>query len=175
MNFTSLIAVDPGASGAAVIRNDSPDGPDVVVRNYTGDESILGVVAFGSFGPKIFVIEQVHASPIMNPAAAFSFGDNFGGWRLAAKQAGLTVYGVTPQRWQAEIARSDAQVRQHLEDLNLEPDQTRRAKLRKKVWKLYAARMFPSIRVTDANADALCISEFALMQLRVGKEPGTLL
>jgi hypothetical protein len=160
--FNTIIAIDPGASGACVIRHleKTVSQSDVYafVNDYTAvDVANLtrGYVAQGYWNP-VAVIERVWASPAMGVSSSFAFGENYGLWRGALKAAGVPVYGITPQEWSRNVC----------------PKVTSAGADRKRDLRDVAKPIFPQIKVTLTNADALLISEFALNRIRAGGLPG---
>jgi len=85
------------------------------------------------------LIEKVHSSPQMGVTSAFTFGRSFGfvvGLLTAHK---IPFEFVTPQKWQKAmgcLTRGD-----------------------KNVSKAAAQRLFPSVKMTHANADAVLLAE----------------
>ncbi len=137
-----LLSIDPGSSGAAVLRSET--GQVAAVIDYEGPESITEALNFGPITRA--VIERVWASPVMGVSAAFAFGENYGGWCAAIALRRISLTRVLPQEWQRALC---PQIRGTGAD-------------RKRALKLEAQRRFPALRVTLRNCDALLISEFAL-------------
>ena len=159
MQPASFIAIDPGNSGAHVIRH--PDGRVVDVGAYKSEKTVAWLMSVlhqmnHTPGGMVAVIERVWASPVMGVSAAFAFGENYGGWCMALRVAGLPVYCVTPQAWQKVVA----------------PQVTGQGGERKQALKRLAVERFPGVKVTLANCDALLISDYVLAQLRAGKALG---
>jgi hypothetical protein len=136
------LAIDPGSSGAAILRSET--GQVAAVIDYEGPESITEALNFGPITQA--VIERVWASPVMGVSAAFAFGENYGAWCGAITLKGIPLTRVLPQEWQRALC---PQIRGTGAD-------------RKRALKLDAQRRFPALRVTLRNCDALLISEFAL-------------
>jgi hypothetical protein len=161
-HFSAVVAIDPGASGAAVIFPQGEDDDDTGERviRYTGDASIAAALkAIADIGGLPFIaLEEVHASPVMGPAKAFSFGNNFGGWRLALKTAGYVVHGVTPQEWQHKYRLSGL-----------------RGPARKRALKEAAAEAFPFSSIYLWNADAYLLGDYVESELGIGIIPGKVL
>lgn len=159
MQPSLFVAIDPGASGAYVVRR--PDGALSSVGEYSDPADVVKLCAFLrannlSVFPIVAVIEQVWASPVMGVSAAFSFGENYGGWCMAMRVAGIPLFSVTPQAWQKVVA----------------PDVAGQGPDRKRALKARAASLFPDLRVTLANADALLLSQYCVEQVRVGASLG---
>jgi hypothetical protein len=170
VNYGLVIAVDPGASGAVVVRSTAGAGAvrdvltyesrrtvDAVIRRWCGDSASPDAVA---------LIEKVGASGLMMPANAFSFGGNYEGWIHAFIGAQVPCFTVTPQRWQRAVV----------------PHVTSMGDVRKRDLRDAAKALFdlpvsesllpPKTRITLDNCDALLLSEYALRQLRKGEPLG---
>lgn len=139
-----LLSIDPGSSGAAVLR--SRVGQLVDVIGYESPKSIARAFEQGAI--ESAVIERVWASPVMGVSAAFAFGENYGSWRAAIAMRGIPLEEVLPQAWQRLVCP-------HIEGTGAE---------RKRALKDEAQRRFPDVRVTLSNSDALLISEYARLR-----------
>ena len=144
-----IVSIDPGASGAVVIR--SAAGPIREVAKFEGWETVRRAIARSTWAPSgatgvAALIERVWASPVMGVSSAFAFGENYGMWIGALRAAGIPVFTVTPQTWQKSL-RIEAV-----------------GPARKAALCAAAKVMFPAEKVTLKTADALLISEFALLQ-----------
>lgn len=159
MQPSLLCCIDPGASGAYVLRR--PSGEIVEVGEYGEPNDIVSLAQYlrginATPGWAVAVIEQVWASPVMGVAAAFKFGENYGAWVMALKVAGITVYGVTPQAWQKVAALGV----------------TGQGSERKRALKALAIERYSELKPTLAICDALLISDYAVAQLKAGKALG---
>lgn len=143
MIHSTIISIDPGASGAVVIR--SAAGPILEVSAFAGWETVRLAIARSASGSTgvAALIERVWASPVMGVSSAFAFGENYGTWIGALRAAGIAVYTVTPQTWQKSL-RIEAV-----------------GPARKSALRDAAKTTFPREKVTLKNADALLISEYA--------------
>jgi hypothetical protein len=94
------------------------------------------------------VIESVHASPQMGVTSAFTFGRGYGFLRGLLIGAKIPFEEVSPVRWQAALGC--------------------RSKGDKNVTKAKAGQLFPDVKVTHANADALLLAEY-LRRLKNGE------
>jgi len=86
------------------------------------------------------VIENVHSSPQMGVKSAFSFGQSFGQLEAILAAKGIPYRLVSPAKWQGDMKC--------------------RTKGDKNVTKAAAQRLFPQVKITHANADALLIAEW---------------
>lgn len=85
-------------------------------------------------------LEQVSSSPQMGVVSAFSFGNGFGHLEMALTAAGIPYTKVRPQVWMKHLGCM--------------------TKGDKNVTKRMAQQLYPSIKITHANADALLIHEY---------------
>lgn len=171
MSFTTVIAADPGTSGAGVVR--TVDGAVRFVESYDSRDSIRTVVTKATMSPSgvqgvVGIVEHVWATPVMMPANAFSFGGNFNGWIMAMYVLGIPVYVITPQKWQRVVV----------------PHITSKEDARKRDLRDAAKAMFdapvgepklpPKTRITLDNCDALLLSEYAIRKIRANEPLGDL-
>ena len=93
------------------------------------------------------LIERVHSMPAQGIVSAWKFSGNYHGCRMAMICAGLSFDEVTPQAWQ--------------KFLGISPRKKTETKVQhKNKLKAKAQQLFPNIKVTLANADALCLAEY---------------
>lgn len=85
-------------------------------------------------------LEQVSSSPQMGVVSAFSFGNGFGHLEMALTAAGIPFTKVRPQVWMKHLGCM--------------------TKGDKNVTKRMAQQLYPNIKITHANADALLIHEY---------------
>lgn len=85
-------------------------------------------------------LEQVSSSPQMGVVSAFSFGNGFGHLEMALTAAGIPFTKVRPQVWMKHLGCM--------------------TKGDKNVTKRMAQQLYPEIKITHANADALLIHEY---------------
>lgn len=85
-------------------------------------------------------IEQVHSSPQMGVKSAFTFGNGFGHLEMALTGAAIPFIRTRPQEWQKAMKCMTGGD--------------------KNVSKRRAQELFPTIKITHANADALLIAEY---------------
>lgn len=153
---TLLIAIDPGASGATVV--------DYIVHNKVAvypfeseseqRELIKSVVEYcaNERTTPVAVIEQVGGYIGMKQpgSAMFNFGRNFGFHLglLAAHEIRTEL--VAPTVWQRKLPKTPKLT-----------DKARAKREHKAELKEIAARKFPTVKVTLANADALLLLDYA--------------
>lgn len=136
------LGVDPGASGAIAMIE--VVGEPVNVESCKLCETPADVIAWIEShivdGRTVARIEKVHAMPKQGVSSSFKFGQSFG-WLLGVLDALRIPYEfVTPQKWQAHmgcLTKGD-----------------------KNVSKAAAQRLWPNLKITHANADALLIAEY---------------
>jgi len=135
----TFIGVDPGGSGAVAWIDD--EGPhssklkDLTDRDLFDLLTEIRVSSSDVFG----VLEQVASRPGQGVSSMFKFGMSYGGLRMALVAASIPFETVTPAKWQGAMKC--------------------RTKGDKNVTKAAAQRLFPTIKITHANADALLLAE----------------
>jgi crossover junction endodeoxyribonuclease RuvC len=133
------IGIDPGMSGSVVAIRDRKIS---FVRNDQTEADVsdfiegLGWDDDDSFA----VIERVHSMPKQGVASSFKFGVSYGFLRGCLFADKIAFEEVTPQKWQKEMGC--------LTHGN------------KNVSKARAQQLFPGVKITHANADALLIAEY---------------
>lgn len=134
-----FIGIDPGQSGgiAAV----STAGEALVFTGMPATERDVFDFLRGLAGDDCHaVLEFVRSSPQMGVKSAFTFGQGYGGLRMALVASGIPFDEVTPQKWQPVMqCRSGGD---------------------KNVTKRRAQELFPKVRMTHAIADALLLAEY---------------
>lgn len=150
-----IIAIDPGAKGATAVRY--PDGKTAVfpfISESEQRESVLNLEAYcrAEKCKGEATIEHVdgfcgNASP---GSAMFNFGRNFGFHLGLLAGCGFSVELVRPSVWQKGFPKTAKIV-----------DKAKAKREHKAALKEIAARKFPEIKVTLANADALLILDWA--------------
>lgn len=138
-----FIGIDPGASGAICVLsdsesrlialcklNDTEQGVSEFLRRYVEDRRYEQVTA---------MIERVHSMPRQGVASSFKFGQSYGFLRGILTAHLVRFEEVTPATWQKAmgcLTKGD-----------------------KNVTKQKAGQLFPSVKVSHWNADALLIAE----------------
>jgi hypothetical protein len=168
---TWYLGVDPGASGglAALNGREVRAVPTPATERDVWDwfqdfrSGELHALVAAASGKKDFalplafaVVEKVggYVGQAQPGSAAFKFGASYGALRMALTAAGVPYEEATPQRWQKALGLG-----------------TRRKGESKTSWKnrlkSAAQRLFPSVKVTLATADALLIAAYC-QRLRTG-------
>jgi hypothetical protein len=138
------IGIDPGKHGGIAAVVDAgcvlsvckmPQTPAGLVDAFRAILSCRAVE-----GPAWATLERVSASPQMGVVSAFTFGQGYGGLKVALTALGVPFEEVSPVRWQ------------NLMDCRTRGD--------KNVSKARAQALFPRHTITHAIADALLLAEY---------------
>lgn len=134
----NYLGIDPGVSGGIAIVDEA--GVVITVEKMPADAARLAMILGAVPTDTIACVEKVHSSPQMGVSSAFTFGNGYGRIEgvLAAYEIDTTF--VTPQRWQTDM------------DCRTGGD--------KNVTKMRAQQMFPNVRITLWNADALLLAMY---------------
>jgi hypothetical protein len=139
-----VIGIDPGKNGAiAWITDGKPcveKMPDTLQDLWGLIGDICGLTSNHGYTPCRAYIEQVHSSPQMGVKSAFTFGNGFGHLEMALTAAGIPFERIRPQVWQKSLGCLTGGD--------------------KNVSKRRAQELFPTMKVTNATADALLIAEY---------------
>lgn len=147
-----IIAIDPGKNGAIAVRTDN----DVTVTKMPETPKDLYdylhecvVLSSRDKVPIVAYLEQVSAMPNNGAKSMFTFGNGFGHIQMALIALGVRTIEVRPQKWEKALSLTDSKIEK--------AEHKRRLKEK-------AQRLFPDIKVTAVNQDALLISEYAYIQ-----------
>lgn len=146
-----IIAIDPGKNGAIAIREGSEIIDIVKMPETCADlrdciESVVSASALDDI-EVIAYLEQVSAMPGQGVTSMFTFGNGFGHLEQVLADFRVRTIKVRPQAWQKSLS------------LNSVKDKSKADHKRR--LKDYAQQLFPSVKVTSVNQDALLISEYA--------------
>jgi len=137
------MAIDPGWGGGIASYNTR----DRDVEVHKSPDTIIGIVdLIRTFRPNanivetFAIIEKVHSMPGDGVRSVWRFAENTTAWKTALFSAGIPFKEVPPKTWMKQIG-------------GLPKDK----KKRKNQLKLYAQQLYPNIKVTLWNADALCM------------------
>lgn len=152
-----IIAIDPGKKGAFAVHKWGLSGEGITIESINMPKTEGDVKAlFDEFREhkekkKLVVMERVGGYVGGNPhpsSAMFNFGDGYGFLKACAMCNGFKLELVTPQNWQRILQLGT------------------RGKMSKTQWKNklkgVAQRLYPDMKVTNQNADALLILEYAV-------------
>jgi len=150
-----VIGIDPGKKGGAALLE---LGTGELVDCFPFRTLDMAADGFAEWRAKYSIdhvlIEHVHAYPGQGVVSAFTFGDNFGGWKgilAAGKIRGHKLKFIEPRSWQRALGRK---LPGHVQKT-----------AHKNALKDLAAELYPQIKVTLATADALLIARHAALGL----------
>jgi len=139
------IGIDPGNNGAiAFIPTDGK--PWFLCLKDATDKDIFEAVrdaveyADGEKLDVVALIEQVASSPQMGVKSAFTFGEGFGKLVMLLTALEIPFERIRPLKWQTALGCKSGGD--------------------KNVTKRKAQELFPAMKITHANADALLIAEY---------------
>ena len=132
----TYIGIDPGKSGAIAMLRGGECG------SYNLDNTEADVAAYlePGVGPYFALLERAAARPGQGVSSMFKFGQSYGFLRGLLIAHRIPFEEVTPQKWQSAmgcLSKGD-----------------------KNVTKARAQQLFPQLKITHANADALLIAEY---------------
>lgn len=138
-DITTVLGVDPGASGSIALYFGAE--PEWIKTDSTERDLWEQVRLWDAlYGVAHAFIERVHSMPKQGVSSSFKFGQSYGFLRGLLVASGIPFEEVTPQTWQKAmgcLTRGD-----------------------KNVSKARAQQLFPGVKITHANADALLIAEY---------------
>lgn len=156
-NIRLIIAVDPGVHGAIAVnfpKEVRSQAQGVYAYKWNGEaDAITLIKELKAYSENELVqaeayIEQVGGYVKGKPApgsAMFNFGKNFGFWLAAFSYAGIPLRFVRPQMWQKGLP-----IKAAAQGAN-----------RKRALRELASKLYPHLRVTLENADALLLLDYA--------------
>ena len=144
-----FLGIDPGMSGGIGVMTMAGDAEKANVSSVIFNkmtemdisiefESLKAKSAYS--GGILAFIENVHGFPGMSVVAVSSFMGNFGFLRGCLYSHNIPFDLVSPQRWQKELG-----CRTHGD---------------KNISKAKAQQLFPELKITHANADAILLAEY---------------
>jgi len=152
---TLLLAIDPGASGAIAVK-----WPGKPILAYPMPDDADLVEMMGAYqaaclldGTDLVAYLELVGGYIGKPSpgsAMFNFGNGYGFIRGVLAANRIKTVLVRPQTWQKGVSGV----------------QSTKGPERKRALKEAAARLYPNIKVTLTNADALLIADYASKQLQ---------
>lgn len=150
-----IIAIDPGKNGGLVLRSKneiiSVDAMPSTCMDLTELLEKYKALSIQSNETLTAYIEIVHAMPGQGTVSMFTFGQGFGHLEQALADFRIRTVKVQPNAWQTALSLSS---------------KGRTKREHKNILKQRAQELFPNIKVTLANADALLISEYARLNER---------
>jgi len=138
------IGVDPGKSGAIAFV--SSTGSAWSIKGDSTHRDMVDAIrdAQGVQPIAFALIEFVASSPQMGVKSAFTFGQSYGALEMLLTACNVPFERITPRKWQ------DAMKCRTGGDKNIS--------------KQRAQELFPTMKITHANADALLLAELAFRQ-----------
>ena len=146
MNYDSFVGVDPGTNGAIVVLDDfDPGVPEIIYTDDPTKDVVFRLVDVLGELP-IVLVEEVHSMPKQGVVSTWTFARNVG--QIEGIFNALFIYPeyVRPRVWQEYFGL-----------LKKEGESKTDKKNRHKE---VAQRLFPGVKVTHRNADALLIAEY---------------
>lgn len=140
------IGIDPGASGAIAWLEDGLRNPGFFKNDGTERDvwnALNDLIDFKNYDVFRGAIEQVNAMPGQGVSSTFKFGQSFGLLRGFLIASGVPFEMLRPTEWQKAMGLSGKF-----------PSKT----ARKNAHKARAQELFPELKITHANADALLIA-----------------
>lgn len=139
------IGIDPGKNGAIAFIPTDGKPWTVSFKDATDKdiyETMRDAVVYAGFEhvASTAMIEQVASSPQMGVKSAFTFGEGFGKLVMLMTALELPFERVRPLKWQTALGCKTGGD--------------------KNITKRKAQELFPEIKITHANADALLIAEY---------------
>lgn len=140
--MTLYIGCDPGVSGClALIGGDRKPSFQRLDETLKDVHSWLWFAAAEIDDPSpVAVLERVASSPQMGVKSAFTFGQAYGSLEALLVAVGCRIERVSPAVWQKALGC--------------------RTKGDKNVTKARAQELFPGVKITHRNADALLLAEY---------------
>lgn len=147
----AIIGIDPGANGAIAVLSDTgdvfsykmPDTPKDLFDLLKGIKNKYHLEC---------TLEKVGGMPKMGGSSMFNFGKGYGYLEMALIANEIKTTTVSPQAWQKTFLIGT------------------KSKLSTTEWKnklkAKAQQLYPSLKVTLGNADALLILEYAKNQMK---------
>jgi len=134
-----FIGIDPGKSGSlAYVSNGHADYSPLIGK--MSEQDIWQLLAEWEQDGAVAVVEKVSSSPQMGVVSAFTFGRGYGILLACLTAARIPFTEVTPKKWQGSLGCLTGGD--------------------KNVSKRKAQQLFPTLKITHGNADALLIATF---------------
>ena len=143
------IGIDPGVNGGVAIIDDK--WKDKAIEAVKCPDTIkdmadyLNVHCYDNI-KALCIIEKVHSFPGQGVRSVFTFGKNYGQWLGILASHDIPYKEVPPQTWMKHygaMPRDRGQRKRHLKHL--------------------AQSLYPSIKVTLYNADAILLANYSKM------------
>ena len=143
------IGIDPGVNGGVAIIDDK--WKDKAIEAVKCPDTIKDMADYLSLHcydniKTLCIIEKVHSFPGQGVRSVFTFGKNYGQWLGILASHDIPYKEVPPQTWMKHygaMPRERGQRKRHLKHL--------------------AQSLYPSIKVTLYNADAILLANYSKM------------
>jgi len=133
------LGLDPGKGGAVAFNPE--EGQSWAIKMPENDAELLEELRACAREYDCFaMLEQVASRPGQGVCSVFTFGEGYGKLQMALLACGIPFERVTPGKWQKALGCL--------------------TKGDKNVSKKRASELFPHIKITHYNSDALLISEY---------------
>lgn len=143
----TIIGIDPGAAGGIAVLKGSQIETYNMPETFPDIYNLLASLKDGD--DTLAILEDVgHGMPGQSSKATAVFSRHNGHLEMALYALGIRTVKVTPQKWQKHYSNS----------LGKSKDCEKREWKNK--LKLLAQQMFPSVKVTLKNADAILIASY---------------
>lgn len=136
------IGIDPGKSGAMAIILDT--GKIYVERFDEGIRSLFDLLLLTTKYDHTCMLEKVHSFPGQGVRSTFNFGVNYGIWLSLLKSTNINYDLLPPKQWMQHYIKLGTLTKQE----------------RKNKFKSIAQSLYPNIKVTLINADAILIAHY---------------
>ena len=144
-----LVAIDPGVSGGMALWR---PGGDIQLDKFTGEAAYIDYIkSIGGRGRAVVEHVPKYIGNEMRASHSFVLGHNVGFEIGVLMALNIPVDLVRPQKWQGGLSG--------LKGLKGAP--------RKRALKEHAKTLYPGLKVTLANADALLILHHHLSQIQL--------
>lgn len=140
-----ILGIDPGKNGGiAVLDADTNEIVDVTAMPSTLTDISDFVERYSD--AVCAVIETVHSMPGQGVASMFTFGQYYGYVQMAVVAHKVRCIDVLPSKWQSSLG---------VKAKKGEPKVAHKNRLKE-----LAQKLFPKVKVTLKNADALLLAEY---------------
>lgn len=151
-----VLGIDPGVAGGIAAIDTSLELRDGTQVHKMPEDAAGLWHLLAQFTGGIAVLESVRASPQMGTVSAFTFGRGFGRLESALVAACISTHETRPQAWQKALMIPSTP--------SASPERADKARAQaehKKKLKAKAGQLFPWLKVTGWNADALLLAYYA--------------
>lgn len=149
----AYLGIDPGQSGGLVLLDEK--GAVLQAQRMPETETDLFQLLEGWTSDYNIVkgyLEKVRASPQMSKGSIWTFAQGYGTLRGFLVACRIPFEDVAPQRWQKAIGVRDKTGARELKAVDITAKKNRH--------KAAAQRLFPTIAITHALADAILLAEY---------------